>query len=125
MSKTSVKRKSPDKGNARPKGTSDSGVVAQAHPGTPKGARGGQGGPGAGGGMNFHSAVLAAAAVHMLRGTSTGWLEEEATAVPVAVWAETKGPGDDIRLEFDKGKTAEAQVKRGLRVGDEPSTLQS
>ena len=35
--------------------------------------------------------------------------------VPVAVWAETDGPGDDIRIELRNNEVAEVQVKKGLQ----------
>jgi hypothetical protein len=73
------------------------------------------GGTAAGGGINFQAAVMAIAAVHLLRGTSLGWLP--IADVPVAVWAESEGPGDDIRLELTSDLVAEIQAKKGLNRG--------
>ena len=56
------------------------------------------GGTAAGGGINFQAAVTAIAGAHLLRGTPLGWLPVD--DVPVAVWAESEGAGDDVRLEL-------------------------
>ena len=51
-----------------------------------------------------------------------GWKnrgELQVKDTPVAVWAETSGPGDDIRLELRDKSTVEVQAKRGLRTGNE------
>lgn len=73
------------------------------------------GGTAAGGGINFQAAVTAIAGAHMLRGSAIGWLP--ASDVPVAVWAESEGAGDDLRLELATGRNAEVQDKKGLNRG--------
>ncbi|MGA2782587.1 MAG: NACHT domain-containing protein [Smithella sp.] len=75
------------------------------------------GGAATGGGINFQAAVSAIACVYMARGQQLSWLEKVAEDVPVAVYAETGGAGDDIRLLLKSGKIIEAQVKKGLRSG--------
>jgi len=78
--------------------------------------RGSSGGPGAAGGLNFQAAVTANAMAACAVGTSVDWWPNLST-IPSRVWAESKGPGDDIRLELDDGRVAEIQVKKGLERG--------
>ncbi|MBI5556391.1 MAG: hypothetical protein HY885_01990 [Deltaproteobacteria bacterium] len=75
------------------------------------------GGSAAGGGLNFQSCVSAIAAVHMARGTPILWLKDVAVDIPTSLSAETGGPGDDIRVEFQDGSLAEIQAKKGIRKG--------
>jgi len=72
------------------------------------------GGSAPGGGINFQAAVTALVEVHAAVGAKLGWLVGIAHDVPVAVSAETGGPGDDIGIQFEDGTRAEVQVKRGL-----------
>ena len=78
----------------------------------------GAGGPATASGMNFQAAVTAIAGVHLIKGSPLGWLDGLVNDTPVAVWAETGGPGDDIKLELHDESTVEVQVKRGLQTGD-------
>nr|WP_141657178.1 hypothetical protein [Thiocapsa sp. KS1] len=71
------------------------------------------GGTATGGGINFQAAVTAIAGAHLLRGTPLGWFPVR--DVPVAVWAESEGAGDDVRLEFSPDISAEVQAKKGLK----------
>lgn len=73
------------------------------------------GGTAAGGGINFQAAVTAIAGTHLLRGTPLGWLR--VIDVPVAVWAESEGAGDDLRLELSPAISAEVQAKKGINRG--------
>jgi len=73
------------------------------------------GGTAAGGGINFQAAVTTIAGVHLLRGTPLGWFP--VADVPLAVWAESEGPGDDVRLELTPAVAAEIQAKKGLTRG--------
>lgn len=73
------------------------------------------GGTAAGGGINFQAAVTAIAGVHLLRGIPLGWIP--VADVPVAVWAESEGAGDDVRLELSSIVSAEIQAKKGLNRG--------
>lgn len=68
--------------------------------------------------MNFQAVVTAIAGVHLIKGTPLHWLDRLVDDTPVAVAAETGGPGDDIRLELRDGSVAEVQAKRGLRTGE-------
>ena len=68
--------------------------------------------------MNFQAVVTAIAGVHLIKGTPLDWLDGLVDDTPVAVWAETNGPGDDIRLELRDGSVVEVQAKRGLQAGD-------
>lgn len=75
------------------------------------------GGAATGSGMNFQAAVTAICFVRMVRGSALGWLDGLTQDIPVAVSAETGGPGDDIRVDLAGGKIIEIQVKRGLKKG--------
>lgn len=77
------------------------------------------GGTGNASGTDFHALAMVVAAVHMLRGTKIGWLDKIASDIPVAVKAETGGPGDDIGLELKDGATVEVQAKKNLQKGAE------
>lgn len=68
-------------------------------------------------GMNFQATVTAIAGCHLLLGEPLGWLEGLVSDIPTAIWAETGGPGDDVRIEMTNGEILEAQVKRGLHRG--------
>lgn len=59
--------------------------------------------------------MTAIAGAHLLRGTPLGWLP--VGDVPVAVWAESEGAGDDVRLELASAISAEVQAKKGLNRG--------
>lgn len=75
------------------------------------------GGSATGSGMNFQAVVTAIAGAHLIKGCSLDWLDGLVDDTPVAVWAETNGPGDDIRLELRNGSAVEVQAKRGLKTG--------
>ena len=76
------------------------------------------GGSATGGGMNFQAVVTTIAGVHLLRGTPLNWLEGTAIDTPVAISAETAGPGDDVRVELQDGSLVEVQAKKGLTRGE-------
>lgn len=82
-----------------------------------KGKRRVAGGAATASGINFQSAVTAFVYVHIARGCQLSWLKNLTVDVPVALEAETNGPGDDIKLYLKSGNTIEVQVKKGLRVG--------
>jgi hypothetical protein len=75
------------------------------------------GGSAGAGGVSFQAQVTAIAFVHLMAGTAPPWLGALATAAPVAVAAETGGPGDDIRITLHDAAIVEVQVKRGLNAG--------
>lgn len=70
-------------------------------------------------GVDFQAMAMVMAATHMIEGTRLNWLEKVASDVPVAITAETGGPGDDIGLELADGSLIEVQAKKGLRKGPE------
>ncbi len=73
------------------------------------------GGSAAAGGFTFQADATALAIAHMVRGARLNWLEGLVDDTPVAIEAETGGPGDDIRITLREAATVEVQVKRGLR----------
>jgi hypothetical protein len=79
----------------------------------------GQGGGGSAtaGGVNFQAAATAIAAICMARGVPLDWLSGLTSDIPVSIAAESKGPGDDLRVTLIGGEIVEAQMKRGLRAG--------
>ncbi len=68
--------------------------------------------------MNFQAAVTAITMVHLLRGSSLGWLDGIAQDVPTELLVETGGAGDDLHIRLKGGRTFEVQIKRGLHTGD-------
>ena len=86
-------------------------------------ARRNAGGSATASGMNFQAVVTAIAGVNLLVGSPLGWLDGLVDGLvddtPVAVWAESSGPGDDIRIELKNNKLVEVQVKKGLSRGDD------
>ncbi|MGC5796125.1 NACHT domain-containing protein [Sphingomonas sp. NFX23] len=77
------------------------------------------GGTGNAGGTDLHASAMVVAAVHLLCGTKIGWLDKVVADIPVAIRAETGGPGDDIGLELGDGSVVEIQVKKNLQRGAE------
>jgi hypothetical protein len=75
------------------------------------------GGSATSGGIEFQARVIAYVAAYALAGRPLKWCETESPVVPVAVSAETGGPGDDVRIELNApGFWLEVQAKRGLRA---------
>ncbi len=75
------------------------------------------GGIAAAGGTNFQGTLTAVAAAHLLAGKPLGWLRGVVDDTPIAIWAESEGPGDDLRLELADGRVVEVQAKKGLQKG--------
>ena len=75
----------------------------------------GSGGPG--GGYNFQARATAFVYAHVLAGQPLSFAAKR-YPVPLAVWAESGGPGDDLRVECHDGVVVEVQAKRGLSVGE-------
>jgi len=72
------------------------------------------GGSAGDGGFQFQAKIIAFVAVHILAQTALTGRNIE--GVPVAVAAETNGPGDDIRIELILPEAVvELQAKKGLR----------
>jgi hypothetical protein len=67
-------------------------------------------------GTHYQAAVCALISAHILAGKKLGWFTPD-DDVPAAVWCETGGPGDDIRIEFASGHVAELQAKHRLSGG--------
>ena len=93
-------------------------IITSKMTGTTKKTRRVAGGSATGAGMNFQAVVTAIAGVHLIKGRPLGWLDGLVDDTPVAVWAETGGAGDDIKLELRDEYTVEVQIKRGLQTGD-------
>jgi len=73
------------------------------------------GGTAIGGGVNFQAVVTTIVGVHIMRGVALDWLSGVRADIPTAVWAESEGPGDDLRIEFGTSAAIEVQVKKGLQ----------
>ncbi|MDE1324939.1 hypothetical protein L9W97_07335 [Vibrio aestuarianus] len=76
------------------------------------------GGTAVGSGMNFQASVTAIVGVHILRGIPLDWLGHACEDIPTGVWAESEGPGDDLRIELFDDTAIEVQVKKGLQRGN-------
>ncbi|MGH2509240.1 MAG: hypothetical protein ACRDHZ_17810, partial [Ktedonobacteraceae bacterium] len=75
------------------------------------------GGSAGDGGFQFQAKIIAFVAVHMLAEATLTGLEQDIEGIPIAVAAETNGPGDDIRIELTQPlHFIELQAKKGLRV---------
>ena len=75
------------------------------------------GGSAGDGGFQFQAKIIAFVAVHMLAEARLTGLEQDTEGIPIAVAAETNGPGDDIRIELTQPvHVIELQAKKGLRV---------
>jgi hypothetical protein len=69
------------------------------------------------GGFDFQARLIAFISIHILAETVLAELGRELEGIPIAVSAETNGPGDDIQIEFlDNVNLIEIQAKKGLRV---------
>src|SRR5260221_3245132 len=69
------------------------------------------------GGFDFQARLIALTSVYILTKNVFTGLGRELGNVPIAVAAETNGPGDDIQIEFsDNSKLIEIQAKKGLRI---------
>ena len=82
------------------------------------GGAGFSGGSRGAGGYRFQALACAYVSTHALAGHPLNWVGTM-DAVPLVAWAETGGPGDDLRAELLAGGDLEVQVKRGLRRGNE------
>ena len=72
-------------------------------------------GSGGGGGYNFQAYATAYIGACVLAQRPLNWLEDSPLDIPLVVAAETKGPGDDIRVTLQAGIIIEIQAKRGLK----------
>jgi hypothetical protein len=71
-------------------------------------------GSAAGGGFDHQSDVFALVGTHGIAGAPLDWFEDSID-IPTAVSMETRGPGDDLRIEIATGGCIEIQAKRGLQ----------
>ena len=68
-------------------------------------------------GIDYQASVVAYVYVHILTGSKLRWLPVE-DDTPTAISGETRGPGDDGRIEFGAPiPSLEVQAKSGLRRG--------
>ena len=70
-------------------------------------------------GLDYQARVAAIALTYLLLEQKVSWIDDVFNDIPVLVDAETGGPGDDISLKTNTGKSVEVQVKRGLKRGNE------
>ena len=73
-------------------------------------------GSAAGGGFDLQASTGSFVTAHILAREPLHWLPGDIEDVPTAISAESGGPGDDLRIEFEGGVVAEVEVKRGLRA---------
>jgi hypothetical protein len=70
-------------------------------------------------GVSYQARVIAGIYVRILTQSPLGWFSQ-GSDIPTAVSGETKGPGDDARIEFGgRFDTSELQAKYGLNAGAE------
>jgi len=74
-------------------------------------------GSGGSGGYEYQHNAIGYVAAYILAGESLGWLETGTPDIPVAVAAETGGPGDDLCITLQNGVIVELQAKHGLQKG--------
>ena len=68
-------------------------------------------------GTSYQASVIAYVYVHILTGAKLRWLPDQ-DDTPTAISGETRGPGDDARIEFGANvPSAEVQAKHGLKRG--------
>lgn len=70
-------------------------------------------------GLDYQARVAAIALTYLLLEQKVSWIDDVFNDLPVLVDAETGGPGDDIALKTNTGKSVEVQVKRGLKRGND------
>ena len=75
-------------------------------------------GSGADTGYDFQADAFAFVAAHALAEQPLGWFDD-LKDTPVAIEMETRGPGDDLKVDLSCGTAVEVQVKYGLRQGRE------
>ncbi len=78
------------------------------------GGTGFSGGSGGGGGYRYQALAAAYVGAHALASHPLNWVDS-VEAVPVAVWVESGGAGDDLRVEFVQGADLEIQAKKGQK----------
>lgn len=78
------------------------------------GGTGFSGGSGGGGGYRYQALAAAYVGAHALARHPLNWVGS-VEAVPAAVWAESGGAGDDLRVEFVSGADLEIQAKKGQK----------
>ncbi|WP_008309303.1 ATP-dependent transcriptional regulator [Leptolyngbya sp. PCC 6406] len=74
-------------------------------------------GSGGSGGYEYQHNAIGYVAAHILADESLEWLEIGAPDIPVAVAAETGGPGDDLSITLHNNVLVELQAKHGLQKG--------
>lgn len=75
-------------------------------------------GKGTSAGALYQAQVIASAYVHVITQRTVPWFGP-AGQVPTAVWGETRGPGDDVRLEFGMSPAAEVQARHDMNAASD------
>ena len=75
-------------------------------------------GKGASAGAIYQAQVIAFAYVHVIAQRPLPWFGPAGQA-PTAVWGETRGPGDDVRLEFGTSPAAEVQARHEMNAASD------
>lgn len=76
-------------------------------------------GSGGGGGYEYQAQATAYIAAHILTQKALRWIDHSTADVPIAVAAETDGPGDDINIQLQDGTIIELQAKHGFKKGED------
>ena len=72
-------------------------------------------GKGTSAGALYQARVIAFAYVHVITERPLPWFGS-AGQMPTAVWCETRGPGDDVRLEFSTTLAGEVQARHEMNA---------
>lgn len=75
------------------------------------------GGSAGGGGYEYQAQAIAYVSSHILAQRPLAWIRRPSQDIPIAVSAETGGPGDDFSVELEDGVLIEVQAKHGLQKG--------
>jgi tetratricopeptide (TPR) repeat protein len=80
-------------------------------------------GKGTNAGAQYQAHVIASAYVHVITERPVPWFGP-VSRMPTAVWGETLGPGDDVRMEFGTSfPPAEVQARHDMNAGAELTAL--
>ncbi len=73
-------------------------------------------------GIQYQAHAIASLYVDVIVGNRVSWFGP-IDRLATAVWGETRGPGDDLRIEFDTGPIVEAQVRHDMNAAGDLAAL--